>query len=394
MSFSAPWDETKPAGSRNLNLGDDDIREFKTQVRERNDVDGYFPSTDDANTGYHRKVTLLGQASDPAQVAAALILYSKTVGSYKELFSRHENSALQQLTLNGKLWIQALTMAGLAQGDLLYYDGSLLQNLAAGTSGQFLKTLGAGANPAWAAVSGSYVGGVARNLKVTNTGSTHVVTLTTDEILVDDGAGSVQRFTSVSLTADIDLAVGAGALDVGSKAANTIYYLWLIAKADGTKALLLSASSSSPTLPSGYTYRVLVSCVGTNNSSNFISFTQTGKKYIFATWATMASGSPGGGAWTAVDLTPANMTTNAGFVPSALSTFAFGEIESSSSTTHMTNDSSVATGGTGAPNKLGSGASLSAPWQFDILTTDTVYWLSGGTGTVYLQGFEINKLVA
>ena len=37
-----------------------------------------------------------------------------------------------------------------AQGDVLYRDGSGLQRLAAGTSGQFLKTLGSGANPAWA----------------------------------------------------------------------------------------------------------------------------------------------------------------------------------------------------------------------------------------------------
>lgn len=38
------------------------------------------------------------------------------------------------------------------QGDLLYRDASGLQRLGAGTSGQFLKTNGAGANPAWASV--------------------------------------------------------------------------------------------------------------------------------------------------------------------------------------------------------------------------------------------------
>lgn len=45
------------------------------------------------------------------------------------------------------------SLAGLtlSQGDILYRDGSQLQRLAAGTSGQFLKTNGAGANPAWAA---------------------------------------------------------------------------------------------------------------------------------------------------------------------------------------------------------------------------------------------------
>lgn len=36
------------------------------------------------------------------------------------------------------------------QGDIVYRDGSGLQRLAAGTSGQFLKTQGTGANPVWA----------------------------------------------------------------------------------------------------------------------------------------------------------------------------------------------------------------------------------------------------
>jgi len=41
-----------------------------------------------------------------------------------------------------------------AQGDILYYDGANIVKLAAGTSGQFLKTQGAGANPVWDAPAG------------------------------------------------------------------------------------------------------------------------------------------------------------------------------------------------------------------------------------------------
>src|SRR6185369_334887 len=40
-----------------------------------------------------------------------------------------------------------------AQGDILYRGSSGWARLAAGTSGQFLKTLGAGANPAWASAT-------------------------------------------------------------------------------------------------------------------------------------------------------------------------------------------------------------------------------------------------
>jgi hypothetical protein len=43
------------------------------------------------------------------------------------------------------------------QGDILYRDGSGLQRLAAGTSGQVLKTQGSGANPVWAADAGGKI---------------------------------------------------------------------------------------------------------------------------------------------------------------------------------------------------------------------------------------------
>tara|TARA_B100000214_G_C23842188_1_gene569361 strand:- start:189 stop:908 length:720 start_codon:yes stop_codon:yes gene_type:complete len=43
------------------------------------------------------------------------------------------------------------------QGDILYRDGSGLQRLGAGTSGQYLKTQGTGANPIWADVSAEMV---------------------------------------------------------------------------------------------------------------------------------------------------------------------------------------------------------------------------------------------
>jgi len=50
------------------------------------------------------------------------------------------------------------SLAGLAQGDVLYYNGTSWVRLGAGTSGQFLKTNGSGANPAWATVSTNHNG--------------------------------------------------------------------------------------------------------------------------------------------------------------------------------------------------------------------------------------------
>ena len=44
------------------------------------------------------------------------------------------------------------------QGDIVYRDGSGIQRLGAGTSGQFLKTQGTGANPTWGTVTTKLVG--------------------------------------------------------------------------------------------------------------------------------------------------------------------------------------------------------------------------------------------
>lgn len=139
MSFSVAWDETSPAGTQDISLGDDRIREFKTQFRERFAVDHHASAADDGNTGYHEKTTLINQASDPAQVASALILYSKTAAGVRELFSRHETAALQQLTLNGKLWLSALSIAGISTGDIFYYNGSIVTRLGIGSALQLLR---------------------------------------------------------------------------------------------------------------------------------------------------------------------------------------------------------------------------------------------------------------
>src|SRR5210317_2387719 len=50
-----------------------------------------------------------------------------------------------------------LTTTLTTQGDIVYRDGSGLQRLGAGTSGQALQTGGAGANPSWGTVSSDMV---------------------------------------------------------------------------------------------------------------------------------------------------------------------------------------------------------------------------------------------
>lgn len=59
--------------------------------------------------------------------------------------------AIEELTLS-----QVLDLIGsAAQGDILYRGAAAWARLGAGTAGNYLQTQGAGANPAWATVSGS-----------------------------------------------------------------------------------------------------------------------------------------------------------------------------------------------------------------------------------------------
>lgn len=245
-----------------------------------------------------------------------------------------------------------------------------------------------------------------RNLAVSRSSNT-AVALTADELILQDSSNFSARAVSVSLSIDITNS-GANGLDAPSEAANTIYYIWVIRKSsDGTVAGLLSTSATSPTMPSGYDQKGLFSAVGNNNSSNFIPFHQTGRRYTFDTWATLATGSnpSGGSTFDSLDLTPSNLSTFPGFVPSALSNFCYGVIRcigGANRQIQISNVNSISASVTDSvSNKFyidgtSSGDSQTA-WQLDVLTADTLYWIGqeqgGTTGTaIWLQGFELNKL--
>ncbi len=61
---------------------------------------------------------------------------------------------LDELTTAEEAFVQNIAGLSYTQGDILYYDGTNINNLGPGTSGDFLKTQGAGANPLWATVAG------------------------------------------------------------------------------------------------------------------------------------------------------------------------------------------------------------------------------------------------
>ena len=86
---------------------------------------------------------------------------------------------------------------------------------------------------------------------------------------VDDTETAIIKVTA-PLTADIT-ASGAGGLDTGSEASDTWYFLWLIA-VPNAPAVMLSASSTAPTMPAGYTLKRRVASVRNNASSDFMQY--------------------------------------------------------------------------------------------------------------------------
>jgi len=65
------------------------------------------------------------------------------------------DSKLATITTAGKVNFSAFTVASEAQGDIIYRNSSAWVRLAAGTSGEFLKTQGTGANPIWDTAGGA-----------------------------------------------------------------------------------------------------------------------------------------------------------------------------------------------------------------------------------------------
>jgi len=99
-----------------------------------------------------------------------------------------------------------------------------------------------------------------QNLKITAAG--HAVTtynITFDSVVLNQTVPARKKFIPITaLTLDVSTS-GVNGLDTGSLAANTWYGIYVIYNpTTNTTASLYSASFTAPTLPSGYTYFLLV----------------------------------------------------------------------------------------------------------------------------------------
>lgn len=93
-------------------------------------------------------------ADTGAEMLGAIIPVEQGTVNADKIF-KCTNDATITLGSTNLVFIEAMDLASAgSQGDILYRGANGWQRLAAGTSGNFLKTQGAGADPAWAAVTG------------------------------------------------------------------------------------------------------------------------------------------------------------------------------------------------------------------------------------------------
>lgn len=102
-------------------------------------------------------------------------------------------------------------------------------------------------------------------------------TFTADELVLEDVDGNQFLIESFNKTVNIATA-GIGGLDTGSEASSTWYYVFAVAKSDGTQDIVLSLADdvASLTFSGGYSYAGLISALRNNGSSNFVDFRQLG----------------------------------------------------------------------------------------------------------------------
>lgn len=92
-----------------------------------------------------------------ARIAASNVTQHEAALTVTESQISDLGSYLTSVSLDG---ISDVTLTTAAQGDILYRNASGWVNLPAGTSGQYLQTQGAGANPQWAAGAGGGISNV------------------------------------------------------------------------------------------------------------------------------------------------------------------------------------------------------------------------------------------
>lgn len=106
--LSRLWDVTTPLDTELAGEGDDEIRALKSELKEHLEQDHHMAGILDPLQGncdgYHNKVTLYPQESDPVIPSNAGVVYTKLIEGVQELFFKDgATETVGQITENGFL---------------------------------------------------------------------------------------------------------------------------------------------------------------------------------------------------------------------------------------------------------------------------------------------------
>lgn len=113
------------------------------------------------------------------------------------------------------------------------------------------------------------------------------ITITVDMddcVLVDTLGNSIKHLSPSTITINSTV-TGLNGCDIGTRAANTGYYIWLISNGTTLGAILHAINTTAPTMPAGYTFKKLIGWTRTDGSSNFyrVRQVQDEAQYVLGT---------------------------------------------------------------------------------------------------------------
>jgi hypothetical protein len=201
--------------------------------------------------------------------------------------------------------------ASLTVGAVIIGNGTnTVSSVSPGSAGNVLASDGTNWNSVPNPANAGSIPSAFSGLKITTPTSANVA-VTANYIALYSGSGF---YTAPSVNITIQTGVsGAGGLDTGTIANSTWYSVWVIYNGT-TVSGLLSLSATSPTMPSGYTYKARVGWVRYGSSALVASIQYANR----AMWVAQSSGYPvisntAQTQWTAVSM--------ANFAPSTASAF-------------------------------------------------------------------------
>lgn len=236
-----------------------------------------------------------------------------------------------------------------------------------------------------AAITPAGIQGAFKNLVVSTTGTSALVTVTVDELIVESTANAYLTLRALSVTPSLTVS-GANGLDTGTSAASTWYAVWVVWNGI-TAAGLLSLSATSPAMPSGYTHKARVGWVRTDGSANkYLLFTsQKGAdaQYLLGTGTNLVAlpvlasgvqGSPGS------SMVSASVSA---FVPPTARAIK-GSISNGATGSAQASPNSISTVPGGSSIFMGViGVTIVLPFDF-LLESTNVYYAASASGSMML----------